>query len=129
MSADRTRSIRSMLLALQGGLIILGGALQFVTSPLTLRLDQFSATDITMASITLGAGMILAFRAPTRSWVNIAILYNVLAIIAWAYNYLGNNGNHLTPVVGVVSLIFLVGLGLTYPRGEAAAYNTAPANP
>ena len=124
MTAERTRSVRSILLALQGGLIILGGALQFVTSPLTLRLDQFSATDITMASIALGAGMILAFRAPSRSWVNIALLYNLLAIIAWAWNYFGNNGNRLTPIVGVVSLIFLLGLGLTYPRNESAPLNT-----
>jgi hypothetical protein len=127
MTAERMRSIRGVLLALQGGLIILGGALQFVTSPLNLRLDQFSATDITMASVALGAGMILAFRNPTRNWVNIAILYNVLAIIAWVWNYFGGNGSRLTPIVGVVSLLFLIGLGVTYPRGESANLSTASA--
>jgi hypothetical protein len=117
MNEQRTRAIRGVLLALQGALIILGGALQFVVSPLTLRLDQFSATDITMASVALGAGMVLAFRGAHRPWVNIAILYNVLAIIAWAYNYFGSNGNRLTPTVGVVSVLFLIGYGITYPRG------------
>jgi len=47
----------------------------------------------------------------------IAILYNGLAIVAWAYNYFGSNGNRLTPVVGVVPLVFLIGYGITYPRG------------
>lgn len=117
MNEQRLRAVRGVLLALQGALIILGGALQFVSSPLTLRLDQFSATDITMASIAFGAGMILAFRGAHRTWVNLAILYNALAIIAWAYNYFGNNGNRLTPTVGAVSLLFLIGLGITYPRG------------
>ncbi|MEA2681811.1 MAG: hypothetical protein QOK05_139 [Chloroflexota bacterium] len=117
MNEQRLRAIRGILLAVQGALIILGGALQFVSSPLTLRLDQFSATDITMASIAFGAGMILAFRGAHRTWVNLAILYNALAIIAWAYNYFSNSGNRLTPTVGAVSLVFLIGLGLTYPRG------------
>ncbi|HEY8740442.1 MAG TPA: hypothetical protein VIN56_07610 [Candidatus Dormibacteraeota bacterium] len=117
MSEQRMRAIRGVLLALQGGLIILGGALQFVASPLTPRLDQLSATDITMASIAFGAGMILAFRQPQRPWVNVAILYNALTLLAWAYNYFGNNGLHMTPVVAVVSLLFLIGLGVTYPRG------------
>jgi hypothetical protein len=117
MNEQRMRAIRGVLLALQGALIILGGALQFVVSPLTLRLDQFSATDITMASIALGAGMVLAFRGAHRQWVNIAILYNALAILAWAYNYFGSNGNRLTPTVGVVSVLFLIGYGITYPRG------------
>ncbi|MFN2466428.1 MAG: hypothetical protein ABR598_09220 [Candidatus Dormibacteria bacterium] len=117
MTEQRMRAVRGVLLALQGVLIILGGALQFVASPLTLRLDQFSATDITMASIALGAGLVLAFRGPHRPWVNVAILYNVLAILAWAYNYFGSQGNRLTPTVGVVSLVFLIGYGITYPRG------------
>jgi hypothetical protein len=121
MQEVHKRAIRSVVLALQGGFILLGGALLFTLSPISVRLDGWFGSDGAVAAIVFGAILILAFRTPTRTWVNIAILYEALAILSWAYNYFSSLGTHLGIVVPVISAIFLILLGLTYPSASEVA--------
>ena len=70
-----------------------------------------------MAAIVLGAAFILAFRTPNRNWVNLAIMYEALAIISQLWK---NNGFTMRPTwtTTVVSGIFLIAFAAFYPRAD-----------
>jgi len=116
-SENRTRAL-GVLLALQGALILVGAVLLGFTGSIIAPLDNVLGSDASIAAIVLGAAFILAYRVPTRAWVNLAILYNALAIVAQFWKG-GSFGVHSTASTTVVAVIFLVAFGLLYPRGES----------
>lgn len=116
-SEHRTRAL-SVLLAVQGALILVGAVLLGFTGSLLAPLDNVVGSEASVAAIVLGAAFILAFRTPTRVWINLAIMYNALAIVAqlWKNN---NLSLHPTWATTVIAVIFLVAFVVLYPRGEA----------
>jgi hypothetical protein len=116
MLGEHGRAIRSVLLALEGALILLGATLLAFTGEAMFPVDTVIGIDAAVAAMVLGAAFILAFRTPTRAWVNIAILYNGLTVLLQGWKYLTNYGVHLQLTQIVVPILFLIGFAVTYPR-------------
>ncbi|HEV3231127.1 MAG TPA: hypothetical protein VG245_02605 [Candidatus Dormibacteraeota bacterium] len=116
-----------MLLALQGALILAGAVVLGFSASAIFPLDQVFGTDASVAAIVLGAALIMAFRAPTRSWVNLALLYEGLTIISGVWKYASNYGTHLNVTTMVISALFLIAFGVLYPRGDSPVHTTASA--
>ena len=118
LTSEHKRRALSVLLAVQGALILLGAVLLGLTGSLIAPLDNVVGSEASVAAIVLGAAFILAFRTPTRIWINLAIMYNALAIFAqlWKNN---NLSLHPTWATTVIAAIFLVAFAVLYPRGEA----------
>ena len=117
-SENRTRAL-SILLMLQGAVILVGAVLLGLTGSVIAPLDQVVGADASIAAIVLGAAFILANRTPTKSWLNLAIMYNVLAIGAQVLKINTNFNIHTNWSTTVVSAVFLVAFLLLYPRGES----------
>jgi len=117
-SENRTRAL-SVLLAVQGAIILVGAVLLGLTGSVVAPLDNVVGADASIAAIVLGAAFILAYRTPTKTWLNLAIMYNALAIVAQLWKGNGSFGIHSTWSTTVVSAIFLVAFVVLYPRGES----------
>jgi hypothetical protein len=117
-SENKTRAL-SILLMLQGAVILVGAVLLGLTGSVIAPLDQVVGADASIAAIVLGAAFILANRTPTKSWLNLAIMYNVLAIGAQVLKINTNFNIHTNWSTTVVSAVFLVAFLLLYPRGES----------
>jgi hypothetical protein len=117
-SEHKTRAL-SILLLVQGALILVGAVLLGFQASVFAPLDSVVGTDASVAAIVLGAALIMAFRTPVRTWINLAIMYEVLTIVSQVWKVNGNWGAHLTWATTVVSAIFLVAFLLLYPRGES----------
>ncbi len=115
---NRTRAL-SILLVLQGGLILVGAVLLGLTGSVFAPLDSVVGADASIAAIVLGAAFILAYRTPNKAWLNLAIMYNALAVVAQLWK--GNNGwgLHATTSTTIVAVIFLALFLALYPRGQA----------
>jgi Na+-transporting NADH:ubiquinone oxidoreductase subunit NqrB len=96
----------------------MGAVLIGVTGTVLAPLDNVVGAEASVAAIVLGAAFILAFRTPTRAWVNLAIMYEALAIVAQLWK---NNSFSMRPTwaTTAVSAIFLIGFLAFYPRGES----------
>ena len=125
MKVDHRRSILSVLLAVQGGLIMLGAIMVGVGATSILPLDQMFGTDASVAAVVLGAALLLAFRTPNRMWTNLAIMYNALTLVVGLLRWSQNFGVRLTPMAMVVSVVFLVAFAVFYPRAETMEASTA----
>jgi hypothetical protein len=119
MSDERRRRWLSVLLALQGALILAGAVLLGATGSVIAPFDNFVGTDASVAAVVLGAGFILAFRRPRRVWCNLAIMYNGLVLLVQVVKYSQNLGVRLTPAAAAISTLFLVLFIVFYPRGVA----------
>jgi hypothetical protein len=116
MLGEHGRKIRSVLLALEGALILLGATLVAFTGEAMFPVDTVIGIDAGVAAMVLGAAFILAFRTPTRAWINLAILYNALTIVLQGWKYTTNYGVHLQLTQIVVPVLFLIGFAVFYPR-------------
>jgi hypothetical protein len=118
LTSEHRRRALSVLLALQGALILVGAVLLGFTGSVFAPLDNVVGTEASVAAIVLGAAFILAFRAPARVWINLAMMYEALTILAQLWK---NNSftMHPTWATTVVSAIFLVCFAVLYPRGES----------
>ena len=121
MKSEHRRAVVSVLLALQGALILVGAILKSVGGAVFVPFDYFVGVDATIAGIVLGAAFVLAFRTPNRQWVNLAILYESLTILAGLFKFGTSTAVQLTPMAMIVSAVFLVGFLVCYPRGGVAA--------
>src|SRR5258708_19418638 len=92
---NRTRAL-SILLVLQGGLILVGAVLLGLTGSVFAPLDSVVGADASIAAIVLGAAFILAYRTPNKVWLNLAIMYNALAVVAQLWKGSGAWGIHST---------------------------------
>jgi hypothetical protein len=119
LSSERRTRVLSILLLVQGALILTGAVLLGFSASLSAPLDSVVGTDASVAAVVLGAALILAFRTPVRTWINLAIMYEVLTIVAQLWKVNGNFGTHLTWATTVVSAVFLAAFVLLYPRGES----------
>lgn len=126
MKTEHRRAVLGALLALQGGLILLAAILTGVVGSTLFPMDAVVGVDASVAAVVLGAALVLAFRNPTRAWVNLAIMYNALTLVVGALRWFGNFGTRLTVTAMVVSAIFLVGYAVFYPRG-GESMETSPA--
>ncbi len=119
LTSEHRRRALSVLLVVQGALILMGAVLLGFTGSVILPLDSIVGAEASVAAVVLGAAFILAFRSPTRSWVNLAIMYNALAIVAQLWK---NNSFTMRPTwaTTVVAAIFLMCFIALYPRGDAA---------
>lgn len=124
LTSEHRRAILSGLLGVQGVLILMGAVLLGFTSPLSAQLDNVVGAEASVAAIVLGAAFVMAFRTPTRTWVNLAIGYEALAIIAQLWK---NNSFTIRPTwaTTVISAIFLIGFVALYPRDESPELRTA----
>ena len=117
-SENRHRALQ-VLLVLQGALILVGAVFLGLTGSVLAPLDSVVGADASIAAIVLGAAFVLAYRTPTKAWLNLAIMYNVLAIVAQYWKGNSGWGIHSTTSTTVVSVIFLAAFLLLYPRGES----------
>lgn len=118
LTSEHRRRALSILLALQGALILVGAVLLGFTGSVFAPLDNLVGTEASVAAIVLGAAFILAYRAPARVWINLAMMYEALAIVAQLWK--NNSFNmHPTWATTVVAAIFLVCFVVLYPRGES----------
>lgn len=117
LSAETRRRALSILLALEGALILVGAVLLGFTGSVLSPLDTVIGADASVAAIVLGAGLILAYRHPHRMWVNLAIMYNALTIVAQFWK--GGSFAQQSMTATIVSVVFLVLFALLYPRGES----------
>ncbi|HXA43511.1 MAG TPA: hypothetical protein VNV65_11450 [Candidatus Solibacter sp.] len=90
-----------------------------LTGSVFAPLDSIVGADASIAAIVLGAAFILAYRTPNKTWLNLAIMYNALAVVAQLWKGSGGWGIHSTTSTTVVAVIFLVLFLALYPRGEA----------
>ena len=118
LTSEHRRAVVSVALALQGALILVGAVLVGFNGSVTAPLDNIVGAEASVAAIVLGAAFVLAFRTPTRAWVNLAIMYEALAIIAQLWK---NNGFTMRPTwtTTVVSGIFLICFIAFYPRADS----------
>ena len=118
LTSEHRRRAISVLLAVQGALILVGAVLLAFTGSAFAPLDNVVGSEASVAAIVLGAALILAFRAPARIWINLAIMYEALTIVAQLWK---NNSFSMHPTWGttVVAAIFLVCFAVLYPRGES----------
>jgi len=116
-TSEHRRAVVSVALAIQGALILVGAVLVGFNGSLSAPLDNVVGAEASVAAIVLGAAFILAFRTPNRSWVNLAIMYEALAIISQLWK---NNGFTMRPTwtTTVVSGIFLIAFAAFYPRAD-----------
>jgi hypothetical protein len=117
--SEHRNRVLSILLLVQGALILVGAVLLGFSGSVFAPLDNVVGTDASVAAVVLGAALVLAFRTPVKTWINLAIMYEVLTIVAQLWKVNGNFGTHLTWATTVVSAIFLAAFILLYPRGEA----------
>ena len=116
-SENRTRAL-SVLLVVQGAIILVGAVLLGLTGSVIAPLDNIVGADASIAAIVLGAAFIMSYRAPTKVWLNLAIMYNALTIVAQLWK--GSNFSINTSLATtVVSALFLVAFVVLYPRGES----------
>ncbi|MHB8509258.1 MAG: hypothetical protein ACYDGR_11510 [Candidatus Dormibacteria bacterium] len=128
MLSEHRRAILGMLLAIQGALIIAGAVIVAFSVSALYPLDQLLGADASIAAIVLGAAFIMAFRTPTRAWVNLALMYEGVTIVIQLYKYFTNYGTRPTILTTVVSALFFVAFLALYPRTAAvAATTTQPA--
>lgn len=116
---DHRRAILAALLAVQGALILVGAVIVAFTGTTLFPFDALVGADASVAAIVLGAAFIMAFRMPTRTWVNLAILYEVLTI-GMQFVKIGvslTDGTGVTSII--ISALFLVALLVCYPRSES----------
>ena len=125
MKSEHRRAVLGILLAVQGGLIILGAILVAVGATSILPFDNIVGSDASVAALVLGAAFILAYRTPTRAWVNLAVMYNALVIVLGLLRWTQNFGVRLTPTAVLLSVVFLVGFLVFYPRGHAMEMSAA----
>jgi hypothetical protein len=83
--------------------------------------DYFVGVDATIAGVVLGAAFMLAFRTPTRQWINLAVLYEVLTIVAGVFKFGTSTAVQLTPMTMIISAVFLVAFLACYPWSSSAA--------
>jgi hypothetical protein len=114
---EHRRAVVSVALAIQGALILVGAVLVGFNGSLSAPLDNVVGAEASVAAIVLGAAFILAFRTPNRNWVNLAIMYEALAIISQLWK---NNGFTMRPTwtTTVVSGIFLIAFAAFYPGAD-----------
>jgi len=117
--SEHRNQVLSVLLLVQGALILVGAVLLGFSGSVFAPLDNVVGTDASVAAVVLGAALVLAFRTPVKTWINLAIMYEVLTIVAQLWKVNGNFGTHLTWATTVVSAIFLAAFVLLYPRGES----------
>jgi hypothetical protein len=117
--SEHRNRVLSILLLVQGALILVGAVLLSFSGSVFAPLDNVVGTDASVAAVVLGAALVLAFRTPVKTWINLAIMYEVLTIVAQLWKVNGNFGTHLTWATTVVSAIFLAAFVLLYPRGES----------
>jgi hypothetical protein len=60
----------------------------------------------------------MAYRTPNKVWINLAVLYNALALVAQVWKG-GSFGVHSGQSTLVVSVVLLAAFALLYPRGES----------
>ncbi len=125
MKSEHRRAILGVLLAVQGGLIILGAILVAVGATSILPIDNVVGADASVAALVLGAAFILAYRTPTRAWVNLAIMYNALTILLGVLRWTQNFGVRFTPMAVLLSVVLLAGLLVFYPRGHTMEMSPA----
>lgn len=125
MTIERRRAVLGILLALEGALIIAGAVVVAFSVSALYPLDQLLGADASIAAVVLGAAFIMTFRNPTRSWVNLAILYSSLTIVTQAWKYFTTYGTRPSVLTMVISAIFLAGFVALYPRHEPVASTTA----
>ncbi|MFN2463715.1 MAG: hypothetical protein ABR573_07430 [Candidatus Dormibacteria bacterium] len=125
MTIQRKRAILGLLLALEGVLIIAGAVVVAFSVSALYPLDQLLGADASVAAVVIGAAFIMTFRNPTRSWVNLAILYSALTIAVQLWKYTTSYGTRPSLLTMVISAIFLVGFLALYPRNEAVASTEA----
>ncbi len=118
MFNEHRHAILSILLVVQGAFILVGAALVAFSSSALYPLDQLFGADASIAAIVLGAAFIMAFRTPSRQWVNLALLYEGLTIVVQLYKYFTNYGTRISITTTVISIIFLAAFAVTYPRTE-----------
>ena len=121
---EHRRAVVSVALAIQGALILVGAVLVGFNGSLSAPLDNVVGAEASVAAIVLGAAFILAFRTPNRNWVNLAIMYEALTIVAQLWK---NNSFTMRPTwaTAAVSAIFLLGFLALYPRGESGELRPA----
>jgi hypothetical protein len=117
--SEHRNRVLSILLLVQGALILVGAVLLAFSGSVFAPLDNVVGTDASVAAVVLGAALVLAFRTPVKTWINLAIMYEVLTIVAQLWKVNGNFGTHLTWATTVVSAILLAAFVLLYPRGES----------
>jgi hypothetical protein len=125
VKAEHRKAILGALLALQGGLIILGAVLVAMGATSIIPIDNIVGTDASVAAIVLGGAFILAFRTPSRAWINLAVMYNALVLLLGVFRFSQGFGVKLTPIAMLVSVIFLAGYLALYPRGQAMEVSPA----
>jgi ABC-type sulfate transport system permease subunit len=127
MTVERRRAILGILLAVEGALIIAGAIVVAFSVSALYPLDQLLGADASIAAVVLGGAFIMSFRNPTRSWVNLGILYSALTIAVQLWKYTTAYGTRPSILTMVVSAIFLVGFLALYPRHEAVGTTAVPA--
>ena len=116
--AQHRRALASVLLGLQGGLILLGAVLVGMTGTAWFPFDSLVGTDASVAALVMGAAFVLAIRTPTQTWINLAILYDVLTIVVQGVKY--GTGYGVTQWVSAIAIsaIFLILFLVAYPYRE-----------
>ena len=80
--------------------------------------DSLVGTDASVAALVMGAAFVLAIRTPTQTWINLAILYDVLTIVVQGVKY--GTGYGVTQWVSAIAIsaIFLILFLVAYPYRE-----------
>src|SRR5258708_27509758 len=94
LTAENRPRALSILLVVQGALILVGAVLLGLTGSIFSPLDSVVGADASIAAIVLGAAFILAYRTPSKVWLNLAIMYNALAVVAQLWKSSGGWGIH-----------------------------------
>jgi hypothetical protein len=119
LTSELKTRVLSILLLMQGALILVGAVLLGFQGSVFAPLDSIVGADASVAAVVLGAAFIMAFRTPVRTWINLAIMYEALTIVAQVWKVNGNWGANLSWATTAVSAVFLVLFLLLYPRGES----------
>src|SRR5258708_38562737 len=132
LTAENRTWALMILLVVEGALILVGAVLLGLTGSIFSPLDSVVGAHASIAAIVLGAAFILAYRTPSKVWLNLAIMYNALAVVAQLWKGSGGWGvprtTPATHLAGVVPGLFL----RPHPPGgtvEMAPRRRAPSNP
>src|SRR5258708_28549704 len=116
LTAENRTWALMILLVVEGALILVGAVLLGLTGSIFSPLDSVVGAHASIAAIVLGAAFILAYRTPSKVWLNLAIMYNALAVVAQLWKGSGGWGSPSPTSTTKRPGSFLVLFLCLYPR-------------